>query len=204
VIGAGPVGLAAAAHLTSYGLDVVVFEAGSSAGAAMSRWAHVRTFTPWRYIIDPAAEKLLAPTGWTVPAGELPPTGGQIVEQYLQPLAVALDDRVATSRRVVAVSRDGLDKTRTVARAARPFLVRTLDPAGTVTDVRARAVIDASGTWESPNPLGGAGLPAVGEAAAAAAGFLSRPLPDVLGRDRARFAGRRTLVAGLGHSAATP
>jgi len=68
VIGAGPVGLAAAAHLTSYGPPVVVFEAGTSAGAAMSRWAHVRTFTPCRYIIDPAAEKLLAPTGWTVPA----------------------------------------------------------------------------------------------------------------------------------------
>ena len=65
VIGAGPVGLAAAANLRAYDLPVLVLEAGERVGAAMLEWGHVRTFTPWRYLVDPAAEKLLAPTGWT-------------------------------------------------------------------------------------------------------------------------------------------
>ena len=44
VIGAGPVGLAAAAHLRSYGLTPLVLEAGDAVGAAMREWGHVRTF----------------------------------------------------------------------------------------------------------------------------------------------------------------
>jgi hypothetical protein len=203
VIGAGPVGLAAAAHLSARGLTPLVLEAGDAVGAAMRAWAHVRTFTPWRFIVDAAAEKLLAPTGWARPDGDVPPTGAEIVESYLEPLAAVLgDDVVRTGARVVAVTRDGLDKSRTVGRESRPFLVRVQNTAGELTDIRAAAVIDASGTWEQRNPLGGSGLPAVGEAAAEAAGFLVGPLPDVLGADRATFAGRRTLVVGMGHSAA--
>src|SRR4051812_41062746 len=90
VIGAGPTGLAAAAHLAGYGLPAVVLEAGDEVGAAMRSWGHVRTFTPWQWIVDPQAEKLLAPTGWARPTGELSPTGAEIVEQYLAPLADAL------------------------------------------------------------------------------------------------------------------
>jgi thioredoxin reductase len=203
VIGAGPVGLAAAAHLTTRGLTPLVLEAGDAVGAALRAWGHVRTFTPWQYIVDAAAEKLLAPTGWTRPAGDDPPTGAEIVESYLEPVAAALGpDVVRTGARVIAVSRNGLDKSRTLGRDARPFLVRIRDASGQVSDVRAAAVIDASGTWGQRNPLGGSGLPALGEAEAGAAGLLVGPLPDVLGADRARFAGRRTLVIGMGHSAA--
>ncbi len=93
-------------------------------------------------------------------------------------------------------------KSRSVDREARPFLVRVQDAGGRLGDLQAAAVIDASGTWGQRNPLGGAGLPAFGEVEAGAAGFLVGPLPDVLGADRARFAGRRTLVVGMGHPAA--
>ncbi|SOC49945.1 Thioredoxin reductase [Blastococcus aggregatus] len=203
VIGAGPVGLAAAAHLTDRGLTPLVLEAGDHVGAAMRAWGHIRTFTPWQYIVDPTAEKLLAPTGWTRPAGDVPPTGAEVVAGYLAPLAAVLGDAVVrTGARVVAVTREGLDKSRTLGREQRPFLVRVQDRDGTVRDVRAAAVIDASGTWGQRNPLGASGLPAVGEPEAEAAGVLVGPLPDVLGTDRARFAGRRTLVVGMGHSAA--
>ena len=41
-IGAGPIGLAAAAHLSENGSAVVVLERGTSAGAAVSQWNHVR------------------------------------------------------------------------------------------------------------------------------------------------------------------
>lgn len=200
VIGAGPVGLAAAAHLADRGLPFVVLEAGDEVGAAVSQWGHIRTFTPWRYIVDPTAERLLAPTGWTRPVTPVPPTGQELVEHYLRPLGALLGAHVRLGRRVVAVSREGMDKTRSTGRAERPFLVRVQDRHGALGDIRAGAVIDASGTWAGRNPLGASGLPAVGEEAAAR--FLVGPLPDVLGRDRERFAGRRTLVVGAGHSAA--
>jgi hypothetical protein len=202
VIGAGPVGLAAAAHLRDRGLTPLVFEDGPAVGTAMREWGHIRTFTPWRYIVDPTAEKLLAPTGWSRPDDEVPPTGADVVDGYLEPLADALGgDVVRTSSRVVAVSRDGLDKARSVGRETRPFIVRVRSAAG-VHDVPARAVIDASGTWGQPNPLGAAGLPAFGEPEARSAGIFVGPLPDVLGSARDRFAGRTTLVVGMGHSAA--
>jgi hypothetical protein len=135
-----------------------------------------------------------------MPTTPVPPTGAELAEHYLEPLAAALAPHVHTGHRVLAVSRDGEDKATTIGRAERPFRVRVRRSDGTTADVTARAVIDASGTWEQPNPLGSAGLPAPGEEEAAA--HLVGPLPDVLGRDRARFAGRRTLVVGAGHSAA--
>ncbi len=202
VVGAGPVGLAAAAHLTTRGLPFLVVEAGDTVGAAMAQWGHIRTFTPWRYIVDSAAEKILAPTGWSVPMERGSPTGEDIVMRYLTPLAEVLADRVRTGTRVVAVSREGLDRSRGIGREARPFVVRVQRRDGAVEDVRARAVIDASGTWGQQNPLGSSGLPALGEEAARAGGLLAGPLPDVLGTDRPRFAGRTTLVVGMGHSAA--
>lgn len=202
VIGAGPVGLAAGAHLSDRDLPVVVLEAGERVGSAMAEWGHIRTFTPWQYIVDATAEKLLARSGWTRPSGRRSPTGAEIVERYLEPLAAALGEVVQTGARVLAVSREGLDRSRSVGRDERPFVVRVRRSGGAVEDVRARAVIDASGTWGQRNPLGASGLPALGEDEAASAGFLVGPLPDVLGADRRRFAGRTTLVVGMGHSAA--
>lgn len=204
VIGAGPVGLAAAAHLLERGLTPLIFEAGDAPAAAVSAWGHTRLFSPWRYDVDAAARRLLAGTGWQEPEADGLPTGAELVEQYLRPLAAvpAISSALHTSSEVLAVSREGLDKTRTGGRDRVPFLVRVRDSEGTVTDHRARAVIDASGTWSTPNPLGQAGLAAPGEAGACASGLITVPLPDVTGRGRARFAGKHVLVVGAGHSAA--
>ena len=76
VIGAGPVGLAAAAHLTERGIEPLVLEAGPAAGSAVREWSHVRLFSAWGEVVDPAAEKLLAPTGWTRPDPTTYPSGG--------------------------------------------------------------------------------------------------------------------------------
>jgi hypothetical protein len=202
VIGAGPVGLAAAAHLLERGLEPLVLEAGDQVGAAIREWGHVRLFSPWRYDVDSAAARLLEQGGWKSPDQDQLPTGAELVDSYLAPLAATppLAPRVRTGTRVLAVSRDGVDKTRTIGRAGRPYLVRTVRD-GRVVDLRARAVIDASGTWGRANPLGVAGLPAIGEDRAGP--WLTGPLPDVLGADRKRFAGTHTLVVGMGHSAAT-
>ncbi|GAA4287969.1 FAD-dependent oxidoreductase [Georgenia daeguensis] len=200
VIGAGPVGLAAAAHLIERGLDPLVLEAGEQVGAAVREWSHIRLFSPWQYDVDAAARRLLEASGWAAPAAARLPTGAELVADYLEPLAATpqLRDRIVTGVRVVAVSRAGLDKTHGTGRTERAFLVRTVVD-GRVVDHHARAVLDASGTWSQRNPLGAAGLPAPGEAAAAR--FLLGPLPDVLGTDRHRVAGRHVLVVGAGHSA---
>ena len=198
VVGAGPVGLAAAAHLHERGLPFQVLEAGSTPAATVREWGHVRLFSPWRFTADAAAVRLLTDAGWVRPDDEDLPTGAQLAADYLQPLAdlPALKPHIRYDSRVVAITRLGLDRLRTAGREAAPFVVRLAGG----TDLLARAVIDASGTWGTPNVLGAAGIPAHGEAAVSA--YLEAALPDVLGRDRDRFAGRHTLVVGAGHSAA--
>ncbi|MET8230626.1 FAD-dependent oxidoreductase [Micromonospora sp. NPDC005298] len=198
VIGAGPTGLAAAAHLHERGLPLVVLEAGDTPGAAVRQWGHVRVFSPWRHNVDPAARRLLDEAGWVAPDPQALPTGAELVGDYLQPLAELpqLKPHVRYGARVGAISRLGLDRLRSAGRDSTPFLVRLTDG----TELLARAVIDASGTWDTPNVLGASGLPARGEADVAA--YLEHALPDVLGAGRDRFAGRHTLVVGAGHSAA--
>jgi thioredoxin reductase len=203
VIGAGPVGLAAAAHLLERGLEPLVLEAGPRVGASIVQWRHVRLFSPWCLALDPVGTRLLDQAGWSGPDPDALPTGADLLEHYLEPLAAlpALVSRIRLHTRVVGVARHDLDKVRSRGRDQLPFLVRIRDAHGHLRDLQARAVIDASGTWTQPNPLGAAGLPALGEAAAASR--IVYGLPDIAGRDRARYAGRRTVVVGAGHSAAT-
>jgi hypothetical protein len=200
VIGAGPVGLAAAAHLVARGATPLVLEAGEGVGASIRKWGHVRIFSPWRYDVDEASAGLLEAAGWVRPDGASHPTGLELVEQYLEPLAAlpALRPHIRLRARVVGVSRVGLDRTKTNGRGDVPFVVR-VETDGVVSELKARAVIDASGTYESPNPLGATGLPALGEAAVSDRIFYG--IPDVLAVHRGRYAGRRILVVGSGHSA---
>jgi glycine/D-amino acid oxidase-like deaminating enzyme len=197
VIGAGPVGLAAAAHLAERGQEFLVLESGPGAAAAIEEWRHVKLFSPWRYDIDGAARRLLEQGEWVEPDLDALPTGGQLIDEYLAPLAKMLADKIRYGVEVVAVTRLGYDRIRTAGRETAPFLVRLEDGE----EVQASAVIDAAGTWRRPNVLGASGLPARGEDEAADA--VLRALPDVFGRDRERFVGRRSAVVGAGHSAAT-
>ncbi|GGK76740.1 flavoprotein [Planomonospora parontospora subsp. parontospora] len=199
VIGAGPVGLAAAAHLAERNLDFLLLEAGEQVGASIAQWGHVRTFSPWKYDIDAAARRLLDAGGWTAPDEDWLPTGAELVEDYLIPLAAhpAIAPHLRLNAKVTGISRLGFDRVRTTGRDTAPFVIRLADG----TEIAARAVVDASGTWRTPNVLGASGLPAHGEHAAA--GFVDHALPDVLGADREHYAGKHTLVVGAGHSAAT-
>jgi len=200
VIGGGPVGLAAAAHLVSRGLPALVFEAGDAVGASIREWGHVRVFSPWEFNLDPVARALLERHGWTAPELDGYPTGREIVERYLEPLA-ALPAIAATLRvgaRVIGVARAGVDKLKDAGREDAPFEL-VVDEAGEERRYLARAVIDASGTWTRPNPLGAGGLPAAGERALGER--IAYGIPDVLGVDRERYAGKRVVVVGSGHSA---
>jgi thioredoxin reductase len=200
VIGGGPVGLATAAYLLERGLTPIVLEAGPAIGHAMRQWSHVQLFSPWEYNVDKASERLLAPTGWNSPEPTHYPTGGQLLAQYLEPLAfrTALKDHIHTSSRVTDISRVGFDKLKTRGRGDAPFELRYQNGQGPKS-LRADAVIDASGTWFSPNPGGANGLAALGERENAAQ--IAYGMPDVLGKNRARYAGRTIAVLGAGHSA---
>ena len=93
VLGAGPVGLAAAAHLVARGLTPLVFEAGPAPGASLASYRHVRLFSPWQYDVDKAARHLLERHGWTAPAEDVLPTAGELLDDYLAPLAATPEIR---------------------------------------------------------------------------------------------------------------
>ena len=199
VIGAGPAGLAAAAQLRSREMPFLVLEAGDVAGAAVREWSHVRLFSPWSELIDPSAAELLESVGWTSPDRDHYPTGGTWADDYLQPLADALGDTVRFGTKVVGVAKRGRDRLVDSGREGEVFTVHVETGAGEEL-IAARAVLDASGTWTGPNPLGGDGLPALGERAAA--DRITYRMPDFADPGtRARYAGRHVVVAGTGASA---
>lgn len=194
VIGAGPQGLAAAAHLVERGEDVVVVERGPGAASAVAEWGHVRLFSAWPELTDAAARRLLEPTGWSAPASGYP-TGAEWVRDYLEPLADALGHRVKYGTTVTGVSRQGRDKVVDAGRKSQPFVVHAVDADGIESRILARAVVDASGTWDLPNPAGADGFPAIGERAAS--DLISYRIPA----DVSELAGSHVVVVGAGHSA---
>jgi thioredoxin reductase len=181
---------------------VKLYEAGDAAAAHVRNWGHVRLFSPWRFNIDDTAASILREHGWQEPPADAVPTGHDLFAAYLAPLSrtPAISALLETGARVRSVSRQGIDKVVTKDRGTHPFAVAVEDAGGGIRIDLARAVIDASGTWQTPNPMGGAGTPAIGEAT-----FKDRiayGIPDLLGAGRSAYAGQRVLVVGGGHSAA--
>ena len=129
------------------------------------------------------------------------PTGGDLCAHYLEPLSKVTEIAAVleTDARVVAISRQGIDKVASQARETKPFVLRIRKSNGSERIDLARAVIDASGTLQYPNPLGATGLPAIGEAKLR--DRLAYGMPDILGAERTRYAGKRVAVVGAGYSA---
>jgi len=202
IVGAGPIGLEAAARALELGLDVHVFERGEP-GDHVAAWGHVRMFTPWSANVGPAAERLLARGGWTRPDPGACPTGAEFLDAYLRPLAAApgLRERVHAHAQVVHVGRRGVLPQAVEGREAAPFRLVVRDAGGRESVLHAARLVDASGTYGCPNWAGTGGVPARGETYLAPQ--MGHHCDDVAGLRRDRHAGRRTLVIGGGASAAT-
>lgn len=200
IIGAGPIGLAAAAHLLSRGLTPMILEAGTKAGSSINQWRHIKMFSPWSFNIDKEAALLLTANGWMAPQPDVYPTGQELLDQYLEPLSKLpqIKPCLHLNSRVLAVSKAEHDVMKTQGRNGSPFLLRVSGPDGE-RDVLASSVIDASGTYTTPNWMGANGVPALGEQQSHE--HITYGIPDVLGSARKRYSGRRVLVVGGGHSA---
>ncbi|WP_236595708.1 NAD(P)-binding domain-containing protein [Paenibacillus sp. EPM92] len=200
IIGGGPVGLAAAAHLVSKGESFVLFEAASEVAGNIQSWSHVRLFSPWKYNIDKAAKELLEVHGWKAPSDDEHPTGGELVEKYLDPLSKlsSIKPNIHYNAKVVAISRKGLSKVKTYGREKLPFVLRVKKDDKQIA-FEAKAVIDASGTWSNPNPSNSEGVWTEEERLVNSQIFYG--IPDVLDKDRVRYSRKKVLVVGSGHSA---
>lgn len=200
IIGAGPVGLAAAAHLVSKGEPFLLFESGNEVGSNIRKWEHVKLFSSWEYNVDKAARALLLSAGWSAPEDTAIPTGKELVDLYLKPLAelTQVSPFVHLNTVVTAISRKGLSKIKTKGREQLPFVLHAMEN-GVPTIFEAKAVIDATGTWSNPNPLRSDGVFASDEKALMDKIYYG--IPDVLGKDKNRYSGKKVLVVGSGHSA---
>lgn len=204
ILGAGPIGLEAALAAAAAGMPFTVYEQADAPGAAVAEWGHVRLFSPWDLDVSPRQRRALEAAGAEVPAGSACPTGRELVDRVLAPIAALTEvaPHLSLGTRVVAVGREGLIKHREIAsaaRAARPFRLLVADAAGERVE-HADVVLDCTGTWRQPNSLGDGGIPAVGESALD--GEIRRHLPD-FAAEAGEWAGRTIFLAGSGHSAQT-
>ena len=200
IIGGGAVGLAAAAHLVKRKQSFILFEAGKSVGANILDWGHVKVFSPWKYNIDKAAEELLLQNNWQSPDKELLHTGKEFYDNYLFSLSnhPSIKPFIHINSNVVSVGRKNMDKMKTKDREQQPFVLQVQQD-GINKLVEAKAVIDATGTWNNANPIGSGGMFAFGELENKDKIFYG--IPDVLGKHKNRYKSKNILVVGGGHSA---
>jgi thioredoxin reductase len=200
IIGAGPVGLAAAAHLITKGEKFVIFESGQTIGSSILEWGHVRMFSPWQYNIDKNAKSLLEKIGWVSPNSDDIPNGKELVNDYLIPLSQLpeIQANLVLNTKVVGVAKKGIDKLKTTDRENRPFQIFVEIHEETKV-YEAKAVIDASGTWKNPNPILSNGLWTKAERRLK--DKIHYGIPDVLGELEAKYANKTVMVVGSGHSA---
>jgi thioredoxin reductase len=203
ILGAGPIGVEAALYALELGHQVQVYERGS-VGENVRRWGHLRLFSSWEINRSVLGVRELAARGVALAADQHYPTGAEYCESYLDPLARSprLADRIHEHCSVRHVGRDRIAKLDLVGgpRERHPFRILVDSPTGESV-VRADTVIDCTGTYGQSNWMGNGNIPAVGERGARER--IAYTSQDITGAHRERYAGRRVLLVGAGHSAAT-
>ncbi|MFX3637370.1 MAG: NAD(P)-binding domain-containing protein [Candidatus Pristimantibacillus sp.] len=200
IIGAGPIGLAAAANLVERGEKFIILESGSHVGNNISEWGHVRLFSPWQYNMDKASARLLSRHGWNAPTPDELPTGQELIEKYLLPLAnlPEIKSQLNLNTKVIAISRKDTDKMKSDLRESKPFIIYT-ETKGRMQHYEAKAVIDASGTWGNSNPIYASGVWTNEEQSLS--DHIYYGIPNIQGNDKSRYIGKSIAVVGGGHSA---
>ena len=196
IIGAGPIGLAAAAHLKLYNLPFIILEKQEVA-ANVASWEHVQLFSPWEFNVDSAAKQLLENTGWTMPDKNDIPTGKALREDYLLPLSELFKEQLHTNEEVIAMTKLNTDKMKSANRTNKPFLIFTNYGQATKT-YKVSAIIDATGTWGHANPAVSHGVWLPSEKAVSHK--INYMIPN-LATTSSRYANKRIAVVGGGHSA---
>ncbi|HYH64167.1 MAG TPA: NAD-binding protein [Urbifossiella sp.] len=203
VIGAGPVGVEAALAAKAAGCRVSVYDRGQ-VGEHLARWGHARMFTPFGMNTTPLGLQTLRHErrAKDVPADTDFLTGRQFREAYLVPLSEseALLESMNPQNAVLAIGRSGSVKKSEPDDGRRPFRLLLRGANGAERIDTADAVLDCTGTFNTPNWLGEGNLPAVGELAARA--HIGHNLEDVLGDRRPHYAGKSIAVVGDGYTAA--
>ena len=204
IIGGGPTGIEAALYGAYAGFDVRLFEK-EEIGGNVSRWGFVQVFTEWGRNRSPLAARLLKANGEVLPDDAEYSSGDELVS-YIQKFAdlEPLQNRVFAQTEVLAITREACLRSDFIGQSRRAeysFRLLLRDSQGSERVENFDAVIDASGVYASPNWMGSGGAPCPGELHYK--DRIDYALPDVLGKERARFANRSTLVIGSGHSAAS-
>ena len=204
ILGAGPIGLEAALAAAEGEFSFTLYEASpEGVGGNVRDWGHVRLFTPWDLNVSPRARRMLSAARVGVPKGKNCPTGTELVQQLLQPIAElpAISGSIELGCRVKAIGRLGMlkrDEIGTEARAQQPFRLLVVDAEGEERIDQADIVFDCTGSYEHPNWLGDGGIPAPGEAAVE--DRIVRRIPDFVAEEEA-WAGKSILLVGAGYSA---
>jgi len=228
IIGAGPSGLELAMGACQRGLQVEIFERAPHCAATVASWQHVQLFSDWSLNMGEMGKTALASAGATLPDAAAFPSGREFIDGYLAPVAAALEAHPSCvglryGAEVLEVGRGALLKGESIGggdlkmprenplcstvRAQTPFRLLLRDSDGEERFAEGfDYVCDCSGVYgrkDLANWTGNGGLPALGERKLRTKDRLWTTIPDVMGENRARFAGRRTMVVGAGYSAAT-
>lgn len=206
IIGAGPVGLECAHYALKCGYTVRVFDSSDQVAAYMHSWRHIAMFSSWATLRSPLGASIVEARGYKLQSESLHPTAGELLDNYLVPLAAALPAKsLWLQHRVVGITRaytmpdeatESLDQ-----RAHRPFRIMTRNTAtGEERAWSAEHVIDCTSGGRVPAWIGCGGLPALGEMGCTHK--IWRHTPDISGSNRGEFSNRKTLLIGDGSSAA--
>ena len=198
IIGAGPIGIAAALACFRRGFETTVLERGEI-GESLRRWGPTRFFSPLGMNVP---EQFRAILNGSYPSDDALLTGPELAV-LLESVAnqVPLRGHVLTKHRVRAIGRRGLAKMDFAGhplRSERPFRVLADTPDGERV-FESEIVLDASGGFVFPTPYGPGALPPLGTGSLEPAAI--RDL-GTLHQQLEVLRGKRVLLVGHGHSAA--
>ena len=190
IIGAGPIGLECGLRALRHGYRFVLFESGDDVASNVRSWSHVQLFTPLKMNMSALGRSSLEEKQ----DDHTFLTGGAYIDRYLRPISCLLQSHIRLRHRVISVSRD---------QQLNQFVLLVENGQEDREEyVTVDCVIDASGTYTCPNFVGSGGLPAIGERACRA--MDTSPLIFTIPNEQdERFAGKRLVLIGKGHSAAT-